>query len=70
MPLKLKVASKMQVQKVLNPKVGGTATASMEEVVARLSRAKVGPKTSILLLMPIYNICRRECIILYFNLCL
>ncbi len=32
----------LQVQKVLNPKVGGKADASLEEVVARLSRAKVG----------------------------
>ena len=32
----------MQVQKVLNPKLGGSLTASVEEVVARLSRAKVG----------------------------
>ena len=31
----------MQVQKVLNPKLGGSLTASIEEVVARLSRAKV-----------------------------
>ena len=36
----------LQVLKALNPKSSGSPTATLEEVVARLARAKVSPQKS------------------------